>query len=108
MSNKIQEQNKDIDKYKEWCFCLEEERSYHLEIQEKEIKKNGILRKALEHSQKNCEQLVLIAKKSTQGPAIQIQDQGSKSNVYLTALNEEVHEENASKIDEEIENVKHL
>ena len=51
LSNKIQQQNKDIDRLKERCFCLEEERSYHLEIQEKEIKKNGILRKALEHSQ---------------------------------------------------------
>ena len=92
MSNKIQQQNKEIDRLKERCFCLEEERSYHLDIHEKEIKKNGILRKALEHSEKNCEELVLLVKKSSQKPAVQ--GEGSKSNFYLTALNEEVHGEN--------------
>ena len=55
LSNKVQKMTKDIERYKEKCFNLEEERSYHLEIQENEIKKNNILRKALEHSQKNCE-----------------------------------------------------
>ena len=36
LSGKIQTQNKETDRLKERCFCLEEEKSYHLEIQEKE------------------------------------------------------------------------
>ena len=33
---------------------------------------------------------------------MEIQDQASKSNLYLTALNEEVHEENGSNNEEEV------
>lgn len=101
LSNKVQKLTKDIERYKEKCFNLEEERSYHLEIQENEIKKNNILRKALEHSQKNCEQLVQITKTAGIGAPIEIRDEGQNDSFKYTALNENAYEKNVQRSEDD-------